>query len=169
MEPRKPSLALTLALFLSVAAMIAASVLVWEVDIHITLILGAMLTIAVGVVVLKYDYASIEKGIIDGIMTGMQACLILYTVGPLIGTWILSGVVPTMIYYGLAIQPVHFPFCHTAHLLCSITVDRYIMGHLGNCRYSTYGYRARAWHSGASDCRCSHFRSILRRQNVPAF
>lgn len=119
MEPRKPSLALTLALFLTVAAMIAASVLVWEVDIHITLILGAMLTIAIGVAVLKYDYATIEKGIIDGIMTGMQACLILYTVGPLIGTWILSGVVPTMIYYGLAIlNPSIFLFATL--LICSV-------------------------------------------------
>ena len=119
MEPRKPSLALTLALFLTVAAMIAASVLVWEVDIHITLILGAMLTIAIGVVVLKYDYATIEKGIIDGIMTGMQACLILYTVGPLIGTWILSGVVPTMIYYGLAILSPSI-FLLATLLICSV-------------------------------------------------
>lgn len=119
MEPRKPSLALTVALFLAVAAMIAASVLVWEVDIHITLILGAMLTILIGVAVLKYDYATIEKGIIDGIMTGMQACLILYTVGPLIGTWIVSGVVPTMIYYGLAIlNPSIFLFATL--LICSV-------------------------------------------------
>ena len=119
MEPRKPSLALTLAVFLSAAALIGASVLVWEVDIHITLILGAMLTIAIGVAVLKYDYATIEKGIIDGIMTGMQACLILYTVGPLIGTWILSGVVPTMIYYGLAIlNPSIFLFATL--LICSV-------------------------------------------------
>jgi NhaC family Na+:H+ antiporter len=68
MEPRKPSLALTLAVFLSAAALIGASVLVWEVDIHIALILSAMIAIAVGVVVLKYDYATIEKGIIDGII-----------------------------------------------------------------------------------------------------
>ncbi len=119
MEPRKPSLALTLAVFLSVAALIAGSVLVWKVDIHIALILGAMLTTAVGVTVLKYDYATIEKGIIDGIMTGMQACLILYTVGPLIGTWILSGVVPTMIYYGLAIlNPSIFLFATL--IICSV-------------------------------------------------
>jgi len=119
MEPRKPSLALTLAVFLSAAALIGASVLVWEVDIHIALILSAMIAIAVGVVVLKYDYATIEKGIIDGIMTGMQACLILYTVGPLIGTWIVSGVVPTMIYYGLAIlSPSIFLFATL--LICSV-------------------------------------------------
>ena len=61
MEPRKPSLALTLVVFLAAALLIGASVLVWEVDIHIALILSAMIAIAVGVVVLKYDYATIEK------------------------------------------------------------------------------------------------------------
>ena len=66
-------------------------------------ILSAIVAGIVGITVLKYDYNTIEKGIVDGIMTGMQACLILYTVGPLVGTWIVSGVVPSMIYYGLSI------------------------------------------------------------------
>lgn len=39
----------------------------------------------------------------------LQACLILLVVGSLIATWILSGVVPTMIYYGLKIiNPSYF-------------------------------------------------------------
>jgi len=119
MEPRKPSLALTIILFLVVAAMIASTVLIFKADIHITLILAAMLAGSIGVFFLKNDYATLEKGIIDGIMTGMQACLILWTVGPLIGTWIVSGVVPTMIYYGLAIlSPSIFLFA--ALIICSV-------------------------------------------------
>ncbi len=103
METRKPSLGLAILVFAAAAAMIAATVLIWKVDIHITLILSAIVAGIVGITVLKYDYNTIEKGIVDGIMTGMQACLILYTVGPLVGTWIVSGVVPSMIYYGLSI------------------------------------------------------------------
>ena len=103
MERRKPSLGLAILVFAAAAAMIAATVLVWEVDIHITLVLSALVAGTIGILFLKYDYESIEKGIIEGIMTGMQACLILYTVGPLVGTWIVSGVVPSMIYYGLSI------------------------------------------------------------------
>lgn len=119
MEPRRPSLALTLILFLIVAGMIASTVLIFKADIHITLILAAMLAGSIGVFFLKNDYATLEKGIIDGIMTGMQACLILWTVGPLIGTWIVSGVVPTMIYYGLAIlSPSIFLFA--ALIICSV-------------------------------------------------
>ena len=119
MEPRKPSLALAVLIFLAVAVLIVFSVLVWEVDIHISLILGAILAGIFGVFYLKYDYATIEKGIIDGIMTGMQACLILYTVGPLVGTWIAGGVVPTMIYYGLSIlSPGIFLFATL--IICSV-------------------------------------------------
>ena len=103
MERRKPARGLAILGFSAAAAMIAATVVVWEVDIHITLVLSALVAGTIGILFLKYDYESIEKGIIEGIMTGMQACLILYTVGPLVGTWIVSGVVPSMIYYGLSI------------------------------------------------------------------
>ncbi|MCK9340232.1 MAG: sodium:proton antiporter, partial [Synergistaceae bacterium] len=65
MEPRKPSLALAVLIFLAVAVLIVFSVLVWEVDIHISLILGAILAGIFGVFYLKYDYDTIEKGIID--------------------------------------------------------------------------------------------------------
>lgn len=88
-------------------------------DIHVTLIFGAMLAGIIGDFYLGNPYSKIEKGIIDGIMTGMQACLILYTVGPLVGTWIQSGVVPSMIYYGLDVLSPSI-FLLATLLICSI-------------------------------------------------
>jgi NhaC family Na+:H+ antiporter len=44
-----------------------------------------------------------QEGIIDGIGVGLGPTLILLSVGMLIGTWILSGTVPAMIYYGVAV------------------------------------------------------------------
>ncbi|MCD8162319.1 MAG: Na+/H+ antiporter NhaC [Synergistaceae bacterium] len=118
-EPKIPSLGLSVLVFLAVAAMIAAAVLIYETDIHIILIFGALLASIVGVFYLGNPYSKIEKGIIDGIMVGMQACLILYTVGPLVGTWIASGVVPSMIYYGLSIlSPSIFLFATL--FICSV-------------------------------------------------
>ena len=102
-EPKAPSLLLSVLVFLVVAALIGMAVLYWETDIHLVLIFGALFAGCVGVFYLGNPYSKIEKGVIDGIMVGMQACLILYTVGPLIGSWICSGVVPSMIYYGLSI------------------------------------------------------------------
>ncbi|MCO4320752.1 Na+/H+ antiporter NhaC [Aliidiomarina quisquiliarum] len=49
----------------------------------------------------KWD--DIEKGIIQGISVALGAVLIILMVGSLIGTWLLAGIVPTMIYYGLEI------------------------------------------------------------------
>lgn len=48
-----------------------------------------------------YTWKEIEKAAIKGISISLGAILILLSVGALIGTWLLSGTVPTMIYYGL--------------------------------------------------------------------
>ena len=50
-----------------------------------------------------HSWSAIEQGISHGISISMGALQILLVVGALIGTWILAGVVPTMIYYGLSI------------------------------------------------------------------
>lgn len=44
-----------------------------------------------------------QDGIIDGITVGLGPILILLSVGMLIGTWILCGTVPAMIYYGVQV------------------------------------------------------------------
>lgn len=46
-------------------------------------------------------WQQIEDGILTTIGMGMQSILILMIIGCIIGVWILSGVVPAMIYYGL--------------------------------------------------------------------
>lgn len=43
------------------------------------------------------------KGIVKSIGSAMSAILILLLIGSLAGTWLLSGIVPSMIYYGLQI------------------------------------------------------------------
>jgi Na+:H+ antiporter, NhaC family len=48
-----------------------------------------------------YRWKEVERGMVHGISLSMGAVLILLVVGSVIGTWILAGVVPTMIYYGL--------------------------------------------------------------------
>ena len=48
-----------------------------------------------------FSWKEIEDGIVKGITVSLGAILILLAVGSLIGTWLLSGTVPTLIYYGL--------------------------------------------------------------------
>jgi len=66
------------------------------------------LLIAMGIAIIigiknGYQWHELEKAIINGISLSLGAVLILLAVGSLIGTWLLSGTVPTMIYYGLQI------------------------------------------------------------------
>jgi Na+:H+ antiporter, NhaC family len=48
-------------------------------------------------------WQQIEENIISGVTVALKPIFILFSVGLLIGSWILSGTVPTMIYYSLKI------------------------------------------------------------------
>lgn len=66
-----------------------------------------------------YTWEELEKGFLSTINLSMQACLILMIIGMIIGTWILAGVVPTIIYYGLKILSPNI-FLVATLILCSI-------------------------------------------------
>lgn len=50
-----------------------------------------------------YKWQQLEDAMIHGISVSMGAIFILLAVGSLIGTWLLAGTVPTLIFYGLQI------------------------------------------------------------------
>jgi NhaC family Na+:H+ antiporter len=85
---------------------------------QIALLLAAGVAALVGI----YNglrWRDIEQGIVHSISMATGAMLILLAVGALVGTWILSGTVPTMIYYGLQLlDPSIFYF--VSCLVCSI-------------------------------------------------
>ncbi|MBM7714869.1 Na+/H+ antiporter NhaC [Siminovitchia sp. FSL H7-0308] len=67
-----------------------------------------------------YTYSDLQDGILKGIHNGLEAVLVLITVGALIGTWIAGGIVPSIIYYGLTIiNPTIFLFA--AFVICTLT------------------------------------------------
>ncbi len=68
----------------------------------------------------NHKWRDIEKAISSGVGNTINAILILLMVGSLIGSWILSGTVPAMIYYGLQVINPNF-FYVTACILCAVT------------------------------------------------
>ncbi|MBN2668117.1 MAG: Na+/H+ antiporter NhaC [Bacteroidales bacterium] len=59
----------------------------------------------------KVSWKTIKRGILKSIDTAMPAMLILLLIGSLAGTWMISGVIPTLVYYGLNIlEPKIFLF-----------------------------------------------------------
>tara|TARA_R110000764_G_scaffold134366_2_gene222408 strand:- start:13510 stop:14934 length:1425 start_codon:yes stop_codon:yes gene_type:complete len=66
-----------------------------------------------------HKWHAMEKAIIHGISISLGAVLILLAVGSLIGTWLLSGTVPTMVYYGLKIIDPSWFYAATC-LVCGV-------------------------------------------------
>ena len=67
----------------------------------------------------KNEWRDVEAWGLDSVRSGFQSIMIVMAVGALIGTWILSGTVPTLIYYGLKIISPQW-FLPATLLLCSI-------------------------------------------------
>jgi NhaC family Na+:H+ antiporter len=49
------------------------------------------------------NWKIIYEGIVEGISSAMGAIIILLFIGALAGTWLMSGIVPAMMYYGLKV------------------------------------------------------------------
>ena len=84
--------------------------------------IGLLLAAAVAGIIsirLGYTWEEIQESMLRSINSAMGAMLILLMIGALSGTWLLSGVVPAMIYYGLKIlNPTIFLFA--ACIACAI-------------------------------------------------
>lgn len=89
------------------------------ISIQLALLTTWFLIIAVGLRI-GYTYYEMQKGLMQGITDGLEAVLVLISVGALIGTWIVGGIVPTMIYYGLSIINPSI-FLLAAFVICAIT------------------------------------------------
>lgn len=66
-----------------------------------------------------FSWETLEQAMVKGITISLGAVLILLTVGALIGTWLLSGTVPTLIYYGLQLINPHW-FYAASCVLCGV-------------------------------------------------
>jgi NhaC family Na+:H+ antiporter len=86
---------------------------------QVLLVAAAFVTGALGFL-LRFSWQDMERGIVAGISKAMPAILIMLCVGILIGSWIASGTIPMVIYYGLKMISPRF-FLVTACFVCSLT------------------------------------------------
>ena len=86
---------------------------------HLALFSAGMVGAFVAIFMLGHKWKFIQEGFLNTIKMSMEACIILLVIGMLVGTWILSGVVPVMIFYGLKVISPQI-FLPTVMLLCTI-------------------------------------------------
>lgn len=68
-------------------------------------------------------WEELESSIVSGISIALGAIMILFAVGSLIGSWILSGTVPTMIYYGLILLDADIFYVATCFICAFVSLS----------------------------------------------
>ena len=116
---RDPHLWEALISILGLIVFISLAIVRYEADPHVPILLGVLVAAIIGLKA-GFTWKEIETGMLNGITNALQAIVILAIIGILIGVWILSGVVPTLLYYGLKILHPKI-FLPATLIICSIT------------------------------------------------
>lgn len=86
---------------------------------QVTLIAVSAFCVLIGMGYLNVPWASFEKAITKNVSSVSSALIILLLIGALGGAWMVSGVVPTLIYYGMHI--IHpSVFLASTCLICAL-------------------------------------------------
>ena len=121
---RNPSLWLSLLPVATLVCLLAIAIYLFQGDAlggasQIVLLLATALCAAIAYFCYGIRWAVIETQIAKNIYGIAPSVLILLLIGTLSGSWMISGVVPSLIYYGLQIMQTDF-FLVACCLLCSI-------------------------------------------------
>ena len=116
---KTPGLGVALIPLIAMGLLLGIGYGVYHIRPQVLLVAAAFITGCLGFI-LRFSWQDMERGIVDSIHKAMPAILIMLCVGILIGSWIASGTIPMVIYYGLKlISPKYFLV--TACFVCSIT------------------------------------------------
>lgn len=108
MEKKRPNLAQSISCILFLFVSILVGTTFFNIAIQPLLILSAAYAAVLGLY-LGYSWKDMEKAIAGKLEMSMPTLFIIMTVGIVVGTWIFSGTVPIILYYGLKfIQPSMF-------------------------------------------------------------
>lgn len=121
--PREPSYLQSILPLLLLVSMLAVSVVLFgdnssygpnQIALLIAAALGTLIAFFNG-----YSWDQVMEGITEGISIALGAILIILMVGALIGTWLLAGIVPTLIYFGLELLSPDW-FYAASCVICAI-------------------------------------------------
>lgn len=120
----KPSWWVSLIPFIVLIAVLTVVIRIFGADAldggsQVSLLFATGVTVAISMIFYRVPWKEFEEGITDNMKSVGTAVLILLLIGAVAGSWMVSGVVSTMIYYGMK---VIFPsvFLFAACLICAV-------------------------------------------------
>ncbi len=117
-ETREIGMPKIIAVFAFVFISLLAGINIFGTSPHMPLLFSAAFA-AIIAVTSGYKWSELEETIADNIKAGAPAIIVMLIIGMVIGTWMIAGIVPTMIYYGLQILSPTF-FLASACLICAV-------------------------------------------------
>lgn len=116
---RQPTFLESISTILVMIVIVITGFVVFEIPIQALLILSSAYAVLIARRVgLKWQ--DLEEGITYRLATAMPAIFIILSVGIIVGTWMFSGTVPALIYYGLEFLNPNL-FLVSAFIICAIT------------------------------------------------
>ena len=86
---------------------------------QVSLLVASAVSVMIGELTRKFKWEQLEKEITKKIASCTPAIIILLLIGAISGTWMVSGIVPTMIYYGVQIIRPEV-FLISSSVLCAL-------------------------------------------------
>lgn len=99
-HPKTVSFASSVMIFISMIAIILISLFYLKTEPHLPLMLCLVLLSGIALIY-KFSWKEIEEGLVKGVQSGVQPIIILALIGILIGAWMFSGTIPTVMVYAL--------------------------------------------------------------------
>ena len=101
-EFKKVSFGAAIIVFLVVAAIMAVGLAIVKLNTMVTFLL-ALIAVCIMAVILGMDLNTLQDTILAGLNKCSLVIMIMIAVGMVVGSWMMSGIVPSIIYYGLSI------------------------------------------------------------------
>ena len=115
---RPPSLTEAMISLVSLVIGIGVSIYFFGLSPHLPMLWGVLVA---SIVALRcnFTWTEVQDSMVAGITHALSSIIILMIVGILIGLWILGGVVPTLVYYGLQVfsPAIFLPACA---IICAV-------------------------------------------------
>ena len=110
--------------FAALIALIAVCVSVFGTDAlegatQVSLLIASAVCVLTGYLMGRVEWDALERQMTDTIASCMPSIIILLLIGAIGGTWMVSGIVPTMIYYGVQVLRPEW-FLVSSSLFCAL-------------------------------------------------
>ena len=130
---------------------------------QVCLLTATAVCVLIGMAGYRRAWKDFELAITNNIAGVSTALIILLIIGALSGAWMISGVVPTLIYYGIQVIHPHFFLVSTCDLCHCFSHDRQFVDNHSHYRHRIDGNRQGTRFQRRLDSGSDYFGCLFRR------